>query len=77
MAPRWDDLQAFLAVARAGRLTAAARRLGIEHTTLSRRIARLEADLGLPLFDRGPTGYDLTLDGHSLVVDFRRELTRD
>ncbi|MDB5592037.1 LysR family transcriptional regulator [Enterovirga sp.] len=65
--PRWDDLQAFLAVARAGRLTAAARRMGIEHTTLSRRIARLESDLGTPLFDRLPTGYDLTVDGQALV----------
>lgn len=67
MAARWDDLQAFLAVARAGQLTAAARRMGVEHATLSRRITRLEADLGVSLFDRGPTGYDLTLDGHSLV----------
>lgn len=35
---RWDDLQAFLAIARSGRLTEAARLLGVEHTTLSRRL---------------------------------------
>lgn len=65
--PRWDDLQAFLAVARTGRLTAGARRMMIEHTTLSRRIARLEAGLGAPLFDRSPTGYSLTAEGHALL----------
>ena len=64
---RWDDLQAFLAVARAGRLTEAARRMGVEHTTLSRRLARLEASLGGRLFDRRPTGYGLTPEGQALL----------
>ena len=66
-AHRWDDLQAFLAVARAGRLTEAARTMGIEHTTLSRRITRLETALGARLFDRRPTGYDLSAEGDLLV----------
>jgi len=39
----WNDLQAFLTMARAGRLTVAAQRLGVDHSTLSRRIAALEA----------------------------------
>lgn len=64
---RWDDLQAFLAVARAGRLTTAARGLGVEHTTLSRRLARLEASLGSRLFDRRPGGYSLTPEGEQLL----------
>lgn len=64
---RWDDLQAFLAVARSGRLTTAARLLGVEHTTLSRRLARLEASLGVRLFDRRPTGYGLTPEGQVLL----------
>jgi DNA-binding transcriptional LysR family regulator len=64
---RWDDLQAFLAVARAGRLTEAARHMGIEHTTLSRRLSRLEAALGTKLFDRRPTGYDLSVEGERLL----------
>jgi len=38
----WDNLRYFLAVARAGKLTAAARRLGQDHTTVGRRIASLE-----------------------------------
>lgn len=64
----WDDLQAFLAIARTGRLTEAARSMSIEHTTLSRRITRLEAALAMKLFDRRPTGYSLTADGEALVV---------
>lgn len=64
---RWDDLQAFLAVARAGRLTEAARAMGVEHTTLSRRITRLETALGAKLFDRRPTGYGLSAEGERLL----------
>ncbi|WP_454918831.1 LysR family transcriptional regulator [Xanthobacter sediminis] len=63
----WNDLQAFLAVARTGRLTEAARSMAIEHTTLSRRIARLEMVLATRLFDRRPTGYSLTTDGAALL----------
>ena len=63
----WNDLQAFLAVARTGRLTEAARSMAIEHTTLSRRIARLETVLATKLFDRRPTGYSLTADGVALM----------
>ncbi|KAB1071666.1 LysR family transcriptional regulator [Methylobacterium planeticum] len=64
---KWDDLQAFLAVARAGRLTEAARAMGVEHTTLSRRITRLETALGAKLFDRRPTGYNLSVEGELLL----------
>lgn len=64
---RWDDLQAFLAVARAGRLTTAARAMGVEHTTLSRRLLRLEASLGLKLFDRRALGYRLTAEGAQML----------
>ncbi len=64
---RWDDLQAFLAVSRCGRLTEAARSSGVEHTTLSRRLTRLEASLGTKLFDRRPVGYRLTAEGELLL----------
>lgn len=64
---RWDDLQAFLAIARSGRLTEAARSLGVEHTTLSRRLTRLEASLGTRLFDRRPVGYSLTPEGELVL----------
>ena len=63
----WNDLRAFLAVARSGRLTAAAQRLQVDHTTLSRRIAALEHALRAKLFDRSPSGYTLTEPGRRLL----------
>jgi DNA-binding transcriptional LysR family regulator len=63
----WDSLQAFLAVARTGRVSAAARRLDVEHTTVARRLAALEEELGLPLFYRTSTGYLLTTHGQNAL----------
>ncbi len=62
----WDDVRAFLAVARHGTLTAAAGVLGIGIATLSRRIDRLEHSLGVPLFVRQQSGYQLTEEGSEL-----------
>ena len=64
----WDDLRFFLAVARSGRLTAAARRLGADHATVSRRITSLEESLKAKLFERRPQGYTLTAHGERLLV---------
>ncbi len=63
----WNDVRAFLAVARSGRLTAAAARLAVDHSTLSRRIAALEHSLKAKLFDRSPSGYTLTDEGRRLL----------
>jgi len=63
----WNNLRAFLAVARAGRLTVAARRVGVDHTTLSRRIVGLEEALRVTLFERHPSGYRLTSAGDRLL----------
>jgi DNA-binding transcriptional LysR family regulator len=63
----WDDLHVFLAIARAGRISAAARRLDVEHTTVSRRLAALESELGVPLFYRTTTGYLLTSHGQNVM----------
>lgn len=65
----WDALQAFLAVARTGRISAAARRLDVQHTTISRRLAALEAALGVPLFYRTNTGYTLTPHGRNALME--------
>lgn len=65
----WDDLKAFLAVARMGRLTVAARRLGLDHSTLSRRITALELALQVPLFARSPSGYKITEAGERLAAE--------
>lgn len=64
----WDDLRFFLAVARSGRLTTAARRLNADHATVSRRITSLEASLKAKLFERRPQGYGLTLHGEQLLA---------
>jgi DNA-binding transcriptional LysR family regulator len=63
----WNDLRSFLAVARSGRLTVAAARLQLDHTTLSRRIGGLEHALNAKLFDRSPSGYGLTEQGQRLL----------
>jgi DNA-binding transcriptional LysR family regulator len=63
----WDDLRFFLAVARSGRLTTAARRLAADHATVSRRISSLEVSLKAKLFERRPQGYALTPHGEVLL----------
>ena len=65
----WDDLKAFLAVARAGSTLAASQALGVSHTTVARRIANLERDLGASLLERGRSGSTLTAAGRELVAD--------
>lgn len=62
-----DDLRVLNAVARLGRLTAAADLLGIDHTTVRRRLDRLEAALGARLLDRGADGWQLTTLGREVV----------
>lgn len=66
-APNWDDTRIFLAIARTGAVSIAARELGLGVATVSRRIARLEAALDLPLFSRHQTGYRLTHEGEMLL----------
>ncbi|MCC0037602.1 MAG: LysR family transcriptional regulator [Brucellaceae bacterium] len=63
----WDDVRIFLAVARAGQILGAARRLGINHATVSRRVAALEADLKVRLFRRLTTGSELTPAGERFL----------
>lgn len=63
----WDLVRVFLDVARAGRLAAAATRAGLDVSTVSRRLDRLEAELGLTLFERTTTGAVLTAAGEKLV----------
>jgi DNA-binding transcriptional LysR family regulator len=63
----WDDLKPFLAVARCGSTTAAAKALGVDQSTVQRRLAELEQRLGQPLVQREPRGYRLTAYGESLL----------
>jgi len=63
----WDDLRLFLAVARSGSISSGARQLDLQHSTLSRRMRKLEQDLGVRLFDKVPSGYVLTTAGENLM----------
>ncbi len=61
-----DDLRCFFCVADSGGISAAARRFGLSKATLSRALARLEAQAGTPLVDRIGTGVRLTHAGEAL-----------
>jgi DNA-binding transcriptional LysR family regulator len=63
----WEDLRVFLALAESGTLSAAARRLRVNHATVARRIGALEAAIGRILFDRRADGYALTILGRDIL----------
>jgi DNA-binding transcriptional LysR family regulator len=62
----WNDLRYFLAVARTGSTIAAARDLGVNQSTVQRRLAALEEAIGRELVERLPVGYRLTAFGEEL-----------
>jgi DNA-binding transcriptional LysR family regulator len=62
-----DDLRFLLSVARTGRLVSAGALLGVDHTTVKRRIDRLEVALGVRLLDRGADGWELTAIGREVA----------
>jgi DNA-binding transcriptional LysR family regulator len=66
-AMNWDDLRFFLAAARSKTLSAAARRLGVNQTTVTRRLDALEGELGVRLFDRTPEGIVATQAGAEIL----------
>ncbi len=63
----WDDFRYFRAVARHGSFSVAAKSLGVNHSTVSRRIQVLEERHGVRLFERTRSGYGLTEAGESIV----------
>ncbi len=63
----WQDLKHFVALARTGSLSAAARELGCDHATVGRRVAALEQALGLRLIVRLPRSTPLTQDGQAIA----------
>jgi DNA-binding transcriptional LysR family regulator len=63
----WDDLRVFLDVARVGSLTRAAHALKVDHSTVSRRLTRLEHSVGATLFERGRGGVSLTEMGIAVM----------
>ena len=67
----WDNVRVFLAVARGGQFVAAAKRLKLDHATVSRRIAALEATVGAKLFDRRTTGAKLRTGSRPIISPAR------
>lgn len=73
----WDDLRLFLAVARTGSISGGARHLGVQHSTVSRRMRSLEEKLGARLIERKKTGYELTVAGENIkqsAIRIEREM---
>ena len=64
----WDYLRIFIHVARSGRLSGAAERLNLNHSTITRRMSAFEELIGTRLFDRSPQGVTLTNEGAELLV---------
>lgn len=69
----WDDIRYFLAVARGGSVRAASERLGVNHSTVLRRIGQLEEKLGAQLFEKLPSGYRMT-DAGAEVLDLAEQM---
>ncbi|MBL8944086.1 MAG: LysR family transcriptional regulator [Myxococcales bacterium] len=68
----WDDLRFVLALSDAGSLARAAKALGVDHTTVGRRIEAAEAALGVSLFTRTTTGYVPTADADRLLAGMKQ-----
>ena len=65
----WNDFQAFLAVARAGQLARAAASMGVDATTIGRRLRRLETRTGATLFEQTREGQVLTEAGEAMLAE--------
>ena len=72
----WDDLRLFLAVARTGSISGAAKQLGVQHSTVSRRIRSFEEKLGTRLLERKTGRYELTQAGEN-VKDASSRIERE
>lgn len=64
----WDDLRIILAVGKNGALAPAAEMLGVNSSTIARRLSKVEENLGVTLFDRRRTGYVSTAPGEELMA---------
>ncbi|RKZ44086.1 MAG: LysR family transcriptional regulator [Gammaproteobacteria bacterium] len=75
---KWDDLKIFLAVARCGTMSGAARQLHVQHSTVSRRVKALEKQLGTNLVRRNKGIYELTIAGKKIrnaALKVEKEIT--
>jgi|GEM_PF-633588 DNA-binding transcriptional LysR family regulator len=65
---RWSDLEVFLSAVRTGSYTVAGRQLGVNRTTIARRVEALEQALGIALFDYSALGPAPTVAGERVLV---------
>ncbi len=73
----WDDMRLFLAVARTGSISGAARQLEVQHSTVSRRLRSLQEKLGTRLIERKKAGYELIQAGEQIkqaAIRIEREM---
>jgi DNA-binding transcriptional LysR family regulator len=63
----WDNIRFFLAIARSGSVRAASTKLNVNHSTVLRRVSQMEEQLGARLFEKLPTGYELTVAGEEIL----------
>jgi DNA-binding transcriptional LysR family regulator len=63
----WDNLRYVLMVANKGSISAAARELGVNRSTVLRRIDRFQEDLDCHIFKRSAEGYALTLEAEKMI----------
>ncbi len=68
----WDDLRYFLAIARHGTLSGAARALGVQQSTMGRRLEAFEQRAGVQLLQRTPAGFVLTAAGEAILPTVER-----
>ncbi|PPB81258.1 DNA-binding transcriptional LysR family regulator [Albidovulum inexpectatum] len=68
MRTNWDDIRHVLAVAQEGSVSAAARRLGVNHATVLRRIAAFETAAGTTIFERSARGYEVPAERARLIA---------
>lgn len=68
----WDDVRIFLSVARSGQILGAAKRLGVNHATVARRLTALETDLNTKLLTRRTNGCELTRAGEEFLLSGER-----
>ena len=66
-AAKWDDLRIFLEVARQGSVHAASKRLKLDHSTVTRRIGKLESLLSVKLLDRSRKGITVREEAQALL----------
>jgi len=71
MSVAWDDLRFVLTVAEQGTLSAAARALGVNHSTVLRRVSAFEERKGVQVFNRTGSGYELTPESRHLLMSLR------